>query len=446
MEFTYRGSWVAGVAVDAVAEDMTREGVEVHSDDSPDDLAALDKEAHRLQLWKKLCQAIKWARLYGGALAFLMIDGQKPDTPLKLDALRKGQFRGIMPLDRWMTQPSLNDLVSDMGPDFGKPKFYQTVSDSMAGLPQLNIHHSRVIRIEGVELPFWQAISENLWGQSVLERLWDRLIAFDSVTNGAGQLVYKAHLRTYSVEGLREIIGMGGKAMDGLLQQIAMIRTFQTNEGMTLMDAKDKFEPHAYTFAGLAEMMQEFAQQISGALQIPMVRLLGQSPAGFSNGDADLHSYFDGIKQQQENKLRAGVETLYRVLYVSKFGKEPGETFDIQFRPLFQIDEEKRANITTAETAAVVGAFESQIIDKPTALKELRQSSKITGMWSNITDDMIGDAEDEAEELANAPSPGSLGLDPANPAADPAPGEGGEKVPRTKPAVAGGLQKLTAVK
>ena len=156
-----------------------------------------------------------------------------------------------------------------------------------------------------------QRIAENGWGQSVLERLWDRLIAFDSVTQGAAQLVYKAHLRTYAVEGLREIIGIGGKALDGLVKQIEMIRMYQSNEGMTLMDSKDKFEAHQYSFSGLSDMMLQFGQQISGALGIPLTRLFGQSPAGLnSTGESDIRMYYDNVKQEQERRLRVGVGML----------------------------------------------------------------------------------------------------------------------------------------
>ncbi|MFX8211283.1 phage portal protein, partial [Acinetobacter baumannii] len=79
--------------------------------------------------------------------------------------------------------------------------------------------YSRVIRLEGDDLPYYQRIAENGWGLSVLEPLWDRLIAFDSASVGAGQLVYKAHLRTYSVDGLRNIIAAGGDALKGLMSQ-----------------------------------------------------------------------------------------------------------------------------------------------------------------------------------------------------------------------------------
>lgn len=57
-----------------------------------------------------------------------------------------------------------------------------------------------------------------------------------------------------------------------------MIREFQTIEGMTLMDASDKFETHSYSFAGVADVLLRFAEQVSGATGIPLVRLFGQSP------------------------------------------------------------------------------------------------------------------------------------------------------------------------
>ncbi|MCV5525844.1 DUF1073 domain-containing protein, partial [Escherichia coli] len=106
---------------------------------------------------------------------------------------------------------------------------------------------------------------------SVVERIWDRLTAFDSATVGAAQLVYKAHLRTYSVEKLREIIALGGPAYEALLKNIDLIRKFQSNEGMTLMDSRDKFETHQYSFSGLDDILSQFAEQISGAVGIPLV-------------------------------------------------------------------------------------------------------------------------------------------------------------------------------
>jgi len=408
LEAAYRSSWICGQAVDCVAEDMTRAGITINSDSDPDDIETLESAMVDMRIWDELCDTIKWARLYGGALAVMLIDGQAPETPLIIDRIRKDQFKGLMVLDRWMVQPTLNKLVTEYGPDLGMPEFYDVTSDGKA-LMGKRIHYSRVIRLDGVALPHWQRIGENLWGQSELERLWDRLMAFDSTTQGAAQLVYKAHLRTLSIENLRELIAMGGKPFDALVQQIDMIRRYQSNEGMTLLDAKDKFEAHSYTFSGLDNVLSKFSEQISGALQIPLVRLFGQSPAGFNTGDSDIRNYYDKINAQQDRKLRPGIARLLKVLHLSVLGKPIGEGCTFEFRPLWQMSDVEKSTVATSITTAVTSAESSGLVDRSTALKELRHSAQVTGVWGHITDEQIEEAENEPPP---APELGDPNADP----------------------------------
>lgn len=395
LEAMYRSSWVVGQVVDVVADDMTRKGVKLNGLSTPKDSEMIDQEMDRLQVWDKLNKNIKWSRLYGGSLAVMMIDGQNVSTPLNPNTIGKGQFKGLMVLDRWMVQPTLEDLVTEMGPDYGKPKYYDVITDSV-GLCNQRIHYSRVIRMDGVELPYWQSITENLWGQSVIERLEDRLTIFDSATLGAGQLVYKAHLRTYKVKKLREIIAAGGKFYDALVKQIQEIRMWQSNEGMTLMDADDAFETHQYSFTGLDNLLLQFGQQISGATGIPLVRLFGQSPAGLNaTGESDLANYYDNINQQQEGRLRTPLQILYAVLHMSVLGKPLPDSFSFKFASLWQLDDEKKANVAKGVSEAVIAVEEAGLIKRSTALKELRQSSEVTGVFSHITDEEIKEADDE---------------------------------------------------
>lgn len=395
MEAMYRSSWVVGQAVDVVAEDMTREGIIIGSEMDPEDKSKLHRAFETMAIWDKLCDTTKWARLYGGAIGVLMIDGQNPATPLRPETIRPGQFKGILVLDRWLIQPTLTDLVTEMGADIGMPKFYDVVADSMA-LSRQRIHYSRVIRMDGVELPYWQKISENLWGQSVIERLIDRLVAFDSTTVGAAQLVYKAHLRTVKVERLRDIIAAGGTAMEALAKQFDMIRRMQSNEGLTLIDAADDFQTDQYSFSGLDNVLQQFGMQLSGALQIPLVRLFGQSPAGLSStGESDLRTYYDNIKAQQERRLRAPLNRLLDVMIRSELGTEPPEGFAFEFAPLWQLTEEEKANVSKSTTDSVTAALDAGLISQAGAMKELRASSRVTGIFTSITDEDIELASDE---------------------------------------------------
>lgn len=405
LEAMYRTSWIVGQAVDVVAEDMTRAGIEITGDAvDPKDKQRVDKALQRWGVWDQTTDTIKWARLYGGAIAVQLIDGQNMATELRPEMIGKGQFRGLFVLDRWMLQPS-ESKVQDFGPHFGKPVFY-TVTTSGTPLDRKQIHYSRVLRMDGVDLPYQQRYSEQGWGQSVIERLFDRLVAFDSTTMGAAQLVYKAHLRTLSVEGLREILAAGGPQERALLRNVDMIRRLQSSEGLTLIDKKDMFETHQYTFSGLDAVLLQFGQQLSGALQIPLVRLFGQSPAGLNaTGESDLAMYHDNIKQQQERRLRSPFDTLLEVVWRSELATDPPKDLSCEFRSLEQMSDAEKADVATKVADAVDKAYDMQAIDRATAMKELRASSHATGIFSNITDEMIAEAENDpppALELPNA--------------------------------------------
>lgn len=420
LEAAYRTSWLVGAAVDIPAEDMTRAGISVESTMPPERIQVFQTAMLDLGIWQSLANAIRWSRLFGGAIAVMLIDGQDMSKPLNIKSVGNGNFKGLLVLDRWLLNPSMGRLITDLGPNLGKPKMYDLVA-SGSGLPEMKIHHSRCLRFDGLELPFYQRQYENGWGQSVIERIHDRLVAFDSASMGAAQLAYKAHLRTYSVEGLRDIIASGGEVYGALLKQIDMIRVMQSNEGMTLMDAKDKFEAHQYTFAGMSDILLQFAQQLSGALEIPMVRLFGQSPAGMNaTGESDLRTYYDGVQRTQESRLRASMTTLLHVQYRSQFNEELPKDFNYKFRPLWQLSETEKGELAAKDATAVGEAYDKGIIGQKTALKELKQSGTVTGRFTNISQKEIDEAEEfppSAEDLLDAADPeGGTGEDdPANP-------------------------------
>lgn len=403
LEAMYRGSWVVGAVVDCVADDMTREGMAIKGGILPKEIDAINVEIGRLRIWDGINKTIKWSRLYGGAVAVILVDGQRPETPLNMETIGRGQFKGLLVLDRWMIQPSLNDLVTDYGPDLGEPKFYQVMTGAPA-LQNKNVHYSRILRIDGVDLPHFQKQTENQWGMSVIERMLDRLVAFDSTTTGAAQLVYKAHLRTYKVPRLRDMIANGGPPFEALIRQIEMMRLYQSNEGITLLDSTDSFETHQYSFSGLSDMLLQFGQQLSGATGIPLVRLFGQSPAGLnSTGESDLKNYYDGIKQQQEKALRSPLERLLSVVCWSVLGHAPPDGFGLDFNSLWQLSDTEKTDIADKLSAMVVRLDELQLLPRHTLLQELRQSSGITGIFTNITDEQIEDAK------SDTPPPPDLG-------------------------------------
>jgi phage-related protein (TIGR01555 family) len=406
LEFAYRSSFLVGAAVDAMADDMTRKGVNISSKLKPGQKGKVETFWDEAAIWDGLNDTIKWSRLYGGAILVVLIEGQDMSTPLRLDRIKQGQFKGVISLDRWMVKPSYVDLVTDYGPEFGKPKYYRVVTNQQ-GIPPWKIHHSRIIRMEGDSLPFQQAQTENGWGMSVVERIFERIQAFDTATVGTTQLIHKAHLRTYSIADLRKILALpeNSPLVAGLMKHMDMIREFQTIEGMTLMDKSDEFQTHSYSFAGIADVILRFAEQVSGATGIPLVRLFGQSPAGFSTGDGDLENYYSRVNSLQERRLRRHVRWLMDISWRSLFGEELPEDFTFEFNKLWEMADTDRATMASNVTTALATAVRDIGMSPAAALNDLRNMSDIIGIGGSITDEDIENAKAQWEEDESQTSP-----------------------------------------
>lgn len=397
LEWIHRGSWLGGVAVDVVADDMTRNGINFLTEMEAGDKEKIESFADRYNVWDSFNQAIKWGRLYGGSLCVYLIDGQDMKTPLRLETVGKDQFKGLFTLDRWMVEPSLSDLVTDYGPHLGLPKYYTVQSNAPALRGQV-IHHSRIaMRNVGIELPYQQSLTENLWGISVLERLYDRMIAFDSGSMGAAQLIFKAHLRTLKIPHLREMVASGGQIMKGLYAYTDVMRRFQGIEGITMIDGDDEFDVQGsgQAISGVEGILDKLADQLSGALQIPKTRLFGMSPGGLnSTGESDLRTYYDGITQKQKTTMGDGVLATYRLIAASEQVKLP-DNFGVEFASLWDLDDKSKSSVAKETVDTVTAAKENGLISDQVAMQELRQSSRITGIFTNITQEMIDKADDQ---------------------------------------------------
>ena len=424
LEYAYRGSWLVRKIIDCIPEDMTRAGVTPEKGLTPDAQAELMQMWRSLSIMQSICEGAKWGRLYGGAIAVMMIDGQDVSSPLRMETIQKGMFQGLNVIDRWMCQPSVSRLVKQFGPDYGSPEYYEVFADVAHTSTAFHAHHSRVIRFPGDLLPYWQRVTENGWDASVIEVLYDRLLNFDSASQGAAQLLYKMHLRIMQVEGYREIMATGGKLFETFASAMSFMRLMQNNEGMTVIDKNDAMTTMSPpSMSGVTETLVHFGQQLSGACGIPLVRLFGQSPAGLnSTGESDIRNYYDHISSQQNDKLREPLLRIFSVSHRACFGTPLPEGFDFLFNPLWQLSAPEKATTASTVVTAVSAAVRDIGLKPSTALQELRASSDYTGIFTNITDEDIAEADQQP------PAPAELN-DP-----DVTAGMPGPELPTPKPA------------
>lgn len=401
----YRESWIVRRIIDVIPADMLKNWITITSGLNPDVEKRLSLTLRRTQLIDKLKRGMQWGRLYGGALGVMLVkhQGYNLSQPLRLDWIMPGDFAGLLIFDRWNGVNPSNELIEDISdPDYGYPKYY-TVTDP-AGGGSVKIHHSRVIRFTGNTLPFWEEIAEMQWGASVVESVFDELKKRDNVSWNIAQLTFMANIRVLKMQDLGQLLAAtDSESQAELLRTLEAQNMLLNNMGMQVMDAADGLETHQYTFGGLADCYQQFIMDISGAAEIPVTRLFGRSPSGLNaTGESDLQNYYDMIAEKQESYLRPILNKVLPPFIISTLGSLPDD-FDFEFDPVAEPTDKERADLAKCGTDNVVAAYNAGLISQRTALKELKQQSERTGVWTNITDEDIERASDSVEQ------PGEMG-------------------------------------
>lgn len=395
----YRESWIVRRIIDTIPGDMLKNGFHLTTELGPDLLKRFEMEMRRTQFKQQLNKGLKWGRLYGGALGVMLIKGQGDDlsTPLDLDLLLPGDYAGILILDRWNGVSPNSELVSDIDdPEYGLPDSY-LVTDPSGGR-MVNIHHSRCIRFPGNDLPYWEQLAEIYWGASVLESVFDELKKRDNVSWNIAQLTFMANLRVLKMADLGQLLASTDSVSQrDLYNTLQAQNALMNNMGMMIMDAADGMETHQYTFGGLAQCYEQFIMDIAGAAEIPVTKLFGRSPSGMdATGESDLQNYYDMIGEKQESVLRPILNKILPVLCLSVFGAIPDD-LDFDFDPVAEPSDEQRTELAKTGTDIVVSAVQAGLVSPRAGLKELKQQSERTNVWTNITDEDIAKASDEID-------------------------------------------------
>lgn len=408
----YRENWIAMRIIDMPSEDMTRSWYKPSTEMEEDDLDALRRLEGKHSVKQEIANAIRWARLYGGAIAVIAIRGQEEimDQPLDLNAVMPGDFAGLLVLDRAQgVEPSI-ELVADLNdPDYGLPMWY-SVNMDVNGAGVLNIHHSRVLRFVGRELPRLETVAENYWGASELEHVYDELQKRSATSANIAQLVFQANVTTLKMGDFGEAMALGtDEQRANVAAAVEMENRFRTSYGLQLLSADDTMENHQYTFTGLSDIYEQFMLDICGAAEIPATKLFGRNPSGLnSTGESDLRNYYETISQMQERILRPALEKLLPIEAMSCWGFVPDD-LEIVFEPIAAATPKERAELMAKFSEPILKAFEIGLIDRGEALAELKSVGQEIGVWDKLPDpnddpnaEMVH--EDPAEENPDDPS------------------------------------------
>ena len=385
----YRNSWIVQNIITTIPDDMLREWVTLNGV-TPEAQDQMDRMVRRTSLRDRLTKGMYWGRLYGGTIGVILIRGQEDlSQPLNLDLILPGTFLGLYVVDRWSGVFPEMELVTDLSdPDFGLPASYSV--QGADGNTVQHVHHSRVIRFVGRELPYLEKIAEMYWGESELEAIYDEIVKRDNVSHNMAALTFRACRDYMEVDNADQMLSMGSPAQQKRFYEMLQAQSvIDSNFGMKIVNKGDAVHNTQYTFAGLSDVYSSVMMDVSGAARIPVTKLFGRSPAGLNaTGESDLQNYYDYVDTKRESDLRPIMERLLPVLALSCWGTIP-DGLDITFPPLWTPKATEVADIADKKSGSVIMAYQSGLLDKGTAQKEMKKLSGETGMFDSIPDEQI---------------------------------------------------------
>lgn len=395
LNILFRDNWIAKAIIEKPANEMLKNGFNINSQIEPDKIDKIMNTWQKTKTQNKFLKCLKWARLYGGCLLIPMIENQGDlSKPLDYETIMPDSYKGCFTVDRWSgVSPSIELVDNITDPDFGQPEYYD-VSDNTTG-KTFRIHHSRVIKMIGREMPYWEEIAETYWGASELEHVYTELKKRDDTSANISFLIFLANIRVFKMDGMSQMLSIGDQqAAQRVYETMKTMNHLMCNTGTLAIDKEEDFAMHGYSFTGINDVYESFMLDISGAAEIPVDKLFGRSPSGFNSGAETLQNYYDTIDEKRETYVREPLEKIVKIITMSALGEIPDD-IEIDFNPVRRPSDLEKSDLAQKNAQPIFDAYAGGLIGKGTALKELKQQSDITGLWTNITDEMIQEAYNE---------------------------------------------------
>lgn len=371
LESLWKESWVAQKICRKKAQDMTRKWREITSNDLDGaQLEQIDRLERKLKLKETLEQALIWASLYGG-VGILVLTEKSTMTPLtagqtidRFVLLRKDMVVGF---------GSLNNNIFD--DNYGKFDQYK-VNGS------LDVHHSRLIIINGTPRPPKRFADSEIWGLSDLEAVYSTLKRFDLLSTNTGDLINESKVDVFKMEGLTDRIAAGME--EQVAKTVQLVQLIKSSTNTLLLDKENEYEQKELSFSGLRDLLVEFRNAVAGAADMPVTILFGQSAAGFASGVEDIQNYHESIHALQESRLRPVFDRLDPILCQMALGFEPAD-FWFEFNSLQEMSIEQKITSLNSFATATNVLIERGVLTEQQVANELKES----GLFNSISTEYV---------------------------------------------------------
>lgn len=399
VEAAYRGSWLMRKVVDIPALDMTRAWRDWQTD--KDSIEKIEAEEKRLQLKAKCKRALILARLYGGGAIFMGTKDADVSQPIKPESTGQGGLTYLHVFSRW--QLTLGPRRLDPADEwFGKPEYYMINVDPKE--QGVQIHPSRIVEFVGQPNPEGSYLQSNLpgswlWGDPLMQSIQTAVNNANLAQDGFAALIDKASVDILKMPGLTTRASTPEYETQ-LLKRLSAGSIGMSNWRMLAIDGEEDWSQLQVHWAGIPQVMGEFMLTVAGAADIPMTRLLGQSPKGLqSTGDGEERDYQSMIKARQDEQLIPALDRIDALLIPSALGTVPSDIY-YEMGPLTELSE-KDAGLVEFQLSQTIAEYAATGLIPDPALSAIAKNRIIeSGRWPG--------AENAFEEFAEEPLPNEV--------------------------------------
>lgn len=412
-EILYAGEPMARKVVDLPVDHAMQKGFEITGIDK-EDQSRLIEAGKKLDIVNKVRDAMKQARLFGGAGLMKIYDD---DLRIGLPKQEGRPLRRLIILHKYEIRAEYEDLERSMlSKNFGLPRVYTLNprgSRTEIGMSLTKIHGSRILRFEGVPLTTGLRASAGYWGDSVLTALEESIRNYADAHNAGSSAAKDMSVAVFKIRGLANIVNAEQEMQ--LLRRMEMVNITKANARAVVIDADgEEFDFKARNLTGASDLISKAEARLSGDSDIPRTVLFGeQSAGGLGSGASGEHSsenWYNRLSTIQENEIKPALLDLYKELALEL--NIDTEKMDIEFNPSWSMSDKDEVQMrkSVAETDKIymdMGVLSSE---------EIRESRFGGDKYSIET--TIDPLKEIA--LAGAGIPG-FGGSPMDPASDPAP-------------------------
>lgn len=387
----YTGNGLFAKIIDAPAEEAVKHGFDFSLND-PEVEDFISDELDRLDWEETAATAIKWSRLYGGAIIVMLVDdGCALDEPLDWNEVEAVEEllvyeRAIVEPDQTAIYSYNSEKVKKRGSKFQKPEFYYV--NSRYG--QFRVHESRCLVFRNGRMPetgFYsayqffgipehlrmrQALMETLVSHSYSVRMLERCV----------QAVYK-------MKNLSLLLNTP-EGEEKVLKRLDVIDLARSILNSLVIDSDgEEYDFKSMPLSGVKDIVDGTCNMLSAITNIPQTILFGRSPAGEnSTGESDMENYYNYVSKIQKMMLKKNLRILLDLIF--ECGRKNGDikeipAYKVGFVPLWSLSETEQANVdsvkaATEQTKAATAQIyvDMQVLDPSEVRIGLKKSEKFT--------------------------------------------------------------------